>query len=102
MTLPRPSTRMTSRGSLIVLVRHLTRATQMFDDFVDAPRDLASGTTPLWSGRLGPVRWSLKPTEMGRRFAQRGLDAPIDFGEILVVKPPSDVEAAGNGFFPKS
>ena len=38
--------------------------------------------------------WGLEPTEMGRRFAPRGMDAPVEFGEILAVKPPSDVGAS--------
>lgn len=35
------------------LVRHLTRATQLFDDFVDAPADLASGNHTWMVRRLG-------------------------------------------------
>ena len=35
------------------LVRHLTKATQLFDDFVDAPNDLASGNYTWMVRRLG-------------------------------------------------
>lgn len=35
------------------LVRHLTKATQLFDDFVDAPDDLASGNYTWMVRRLG-------------------------------------------------
>lgn len=35
------------------LVRHLTEATQIFDDFVDAPDDLAAGNHTLMVRRLG-------------------------------------------------
>lgn len=29
----------------------------------------------------------MRPTPMGRRFAPRGMNAPIEFGEILAIKP---------------
>ena len=39
--------------TLSELVRHLARATQLFDDFVDAPADLAAGNYTLMVRRLG-------------------------------------------------
>ena len=39
--------------TLTELVRHLTRATQLLDDFVDAPTDLAAGNYTLMVRRLG-------------------------------------------------
>lgn len=40
-------------GQHVELVRHLTRATQLFDDFVDAPDDLAAGNFTWMVRRLG-------------------------------------------------
>jgi len=40
-------------GQHAELVRHLTRATQLFDDFVDAPDDLAAGNFTWMVRRLG-------------------------------------------------
>jgi hypothetical protein len=42
-----------SSGAFGALVRHLTRATQLFDDFVDAPDDLAAGNFTWMVRRLG-------------------------------------------------
>lgn len=39
-------------ASTAALVRHLTKATQLFDDFVDAPEDLASGNHTWMVRRL--------------------------------------------------
>jgi hypothetical protein len=40
-------------GQFAETVRHLTRATQLFDDFVDAPDDLAAGNFTWMVRRLG-------------------------------------------------
>ena len=50
--------------------------------------------SPVGTARLAGAMYTLdpsnglQPTELGQRFALRGLDAPIEFGEILAVKRP--------------
>ena len=65
---------MTGRGyladQLAGLVRHLVRATQLFDDFVDAPDDLAAGNYTWMVRRLGGLQ--------GRRVLGRGMVAAAD------------------------
>lgn len=57
-------------GQLAELVRHLTRATQLFDDFVDAPDDLAAGNFTWMVRRLGGLE--------GGRSLRRGMIAWCD------------------------
>lgn len=45
-----------SADRLAELVKHLTKATQLFDDFVDAPEDLAAGNFTWMVRRLGGLK----------------------------------------------
>jgi hypothetical protein len=57
-------------GQHAELVRHLTRATQLFDDFVDAPDDLAAGNFTWMVRRLGGLE--------GGQALRRGMIAWCD------------------------
>jgi hypothetical protein len=46
-------------GQFADLVRHLTRATQLFDDFIDAPDDLDAGNFTWMVRRLGALEGGL-------------------------------------------
>jgi hypothetical protein len=56
--------------ALSKLVRHLTKATQLFDDFMDAPNDLAAGNFTWVVRRLGGLE--------GERALRRGMITLFD------------------------
>ncbi len=65
------------------LVRHLTRATQLFYDFVDAPNDLESGNYTWVVRRLGGLN--------GRKQLVRGM---IALGDDIVTEVAEDLDRA--------
>jgi len=65
------------------LVRHLTRATQLFNDFVDAPADLEAGNYTWMVRRLGGLR--------GPRALRQGMVAACD---DVVTEAEADLDLA--------
>lgn len=57
-------------SALSGLVRHLTKATQLFDDFIDAPDDLAAGNFTWMVRRLGGLE--------GEQALRRGIISRCD------------------------
>jgi hypothetical protein len=88
-------------GPLADLVKHLTKATQLFDDFVDAPDDLEAGNLTWMVRRLGGLEGGLAVrrgmiTWCDRVMAEaaRELDRALDVAAALrIVEMTAWVEA---------
>lgn len=72
-----------SASRLAELVKHLTRATQLFDDFVDAPEDLAAGNFTWMVRRLGGLE--------GGKALRRGM---IEMGDRVAAEANSELDRA--------
>jgi len=82
--------------ALGAMVRHLTRATQLFDDFVDAPEDLATGNYTWMIRRLGGMngaaalrRGMVTSWDSVREEAVLALTEAQNIAEILEIREMS-------------